>query len=57
MSNQEAAKLLRAHIHHIEMNPIEEEIRRHETSIRWLQIISIINSITCLILAITRMLR
>nr|DAN18086.1 MAG TPA: hypothetical protein [Caudoviricetes sp.] len=39
------------------MNIIEEEIRRHEASIRWLQIISIINSITCLILAITRMLR
>lgn len=36
---------------------IDEEIRRHEASIRWLQIITIINSITCLILAITRMLR
>lgn len=39
------------------MNIIDEKIRRHEASIRWLQIISIINSITCLILAITRMLR
>lgn len=39
------------------MNIIEEEIRRHKASIRWLQIISIINSITCLILAITQMLR
>lgn len=25
------------------MNPIDEEIRRHEASIRWLQIITIIN--------------
>lgn len=39
------------------MNIIDEKIRRHEASIRCLQIISIINSITCLILAITRMLR
>ena len=39
------------------MNPIDEKIRRHEASIRWLQIITIISNITCLILAIIRMLR
>ena len=39
------------------MNTIDEEILRHEANIRWLQIITIINSITCLILAIIRMLR